>query len=136
MDFHLTESSEESQSRSSLFLISRASISPMDSVVTCRDILRIIFQNLPISALFRARCVCPLWNSVASERDILIRAFTSPWKLKGVIGSPLSGSFWRDNSLAKFALSHRIVRGDTVTSLAVRYSVQVCTYVLIVIFGG
>ncbi|KAI9084801.1 hypothetical protein K1719_033207 [Acacia pycnantha] len=43
----------------------------------------------------------------------------------GAVGNPLSGSFFRYNGLGKFAISHRLVRGDTVTSLAVRYSVQV-----------
>lgn len=55
----------------------------------------------------------------------MTRAFVAPWKLKDVLGNPLSRSFWRDNSLAKFAVSHRVVRGDTVASLAVKYSVQV-----------
>ncbi|XP_054779128.1 F-box protein At1g55000-like [Prosopis cineraria] len=131
MNFHLSRSSsssEESLSRSSPSFGCSTIISPVDSVfpaLACGDILRTIFEKLPISALFRVRCVCRVWNSVASERDIVIRAFMSPWKLKGVVGNPLSGSFWRDNGLAKFAISHRIVRGDTVTSLAVRYSVQV-----------
>ncbi|OVA05473.1 F-box domain [Macleaya cordata] len=103
-------------------------ISPMNSnfyALICRDILRSIFERLPISDLARAACVCRLWNSVASDREIQTTAFKSPWKLKNVIGNPGSGSFWRDNSLGKFAISHRLVRGDTVASLAVKYSVQV-----------
>ncbi|CAJ1976136.1 unnamed protein product [Sphenostylis stenocarpa] len=103
-------------------------ISPMNShfsALSSTDILRLIFQNLPIPDLARASCVCRVWNSVASQRDMLTRAFVVPWKLNDVVGDPLSGSFWRDNSLAKFAISHRISRGDTVASLAVKYSVQV-----------
>jgi len=103
-------------------------ISPMNShfpALSSTDILRLIFQNLPIPDLARASCVCRLWNSVASQREMLTRAFVAPWKLNDVIGDPLSGSFWRDNSLAKFAISHHIWRGDTVASLAVKYSVQV-----------
>jgi hypothetical protein len=57
---------------------------------------------------------------------MVTRAFLAPWKLKDVVGNPLSRSFWRDNSLAKFAISHHIMRGDSVASLAVKYSVQVC----------
>lgn len=103
-------------------------ISPMNShfsALTCRDTLRIIFEKLPIPDLARASCVCRIWSSVASDRDILTRAFKAPWNLKEVIGEPISGSFWRDNSLGKFAISHCIARGDTVARLAIKYSVQV-----------
>ncbi|RDY13254.1 F-box protein, partial [Mucuna pruriens] len=103
-------------------------ISPLNShfsALSSIDILRLIFQNLPIPDLARASCVCRLWNSVASQRDMVTRAFVAPWNLKHVLGNPLSRSFWRDNSLAKFAISHHITRGDTVASLAVKYSVQV-----------
>ncbi|KAF6162782.1 hypothetical protein GIB67_029051 [Kingdonia uniflora] len=89
------------------------------------DILRTIFERLPLLDLARASCVCHLWNSIASDRDIQIKSFKSPWKLKQVIGNPSSGSFWRDNGLTRFAISHRIVRGDSIASLAVKYSVQV-----------
>ncbi|XP_010277614.1 PREDICTED: F-box protein At1g55000-like isoform X1 [Nelumbo nucifera] len=109
-------------------LSSATVISPMNSnfpAFNCTDILRSIFQNLPPSDLARAACVCHLWNSVASDRQIQTRAFKSPWKLKDVIGNPTSTSFWRDNSLGRFAISHRLVRGDTVASLAVKYCVQV-----------
>ncbi|PKI51532.1 hypothetical protein CRG98_028092 [Punica granatum] len=102
-------------------------ISPMNSHFTalnCRDTLRLIFERLPIPDLARASCVCRVWNSVASDGDMLTRAFRAPWRMKAVVGAPSSGSFWRDNSIGKFAISHRIVRGDTVASLAVKYSVQ------------
>lgn len=49
----------------------------------------------------------------------------APWGLKEVVGKPVSSSFWRDNGIGKFAISHRILRGDSVASLAVKYSVQV-----------
>jgi hypothetical protein len=104
-------------------------ISPMNShfsALSSTDTLQIIFEKLPIPDLARASCVCRVWNSVASQRDMVTRAFLAPWKLKDVVGNPLSRSFWRDNSLAKFAISHRIMRGDSVASLAVKYSVQVC----------
>lgn len=109
-------------------------ISPMNSHFTAlssTDVLRIIFEKLPVPDLARASCVCRLWNSVASQRDMVTRAFLAPWKLKDVRGNPLSGSFWRDNSLAKFAISHRVMRGDSVASLAVKYSVQVCPLLLL-----
>ncbi|KAK7356073.1 hypothetical protein VNO80_15339 [Phaseolus coccineus] len=115
-------------SSSSSSIANATVISPMNShfsALSSTDILRLIFQNLPISDLARAGCVCRLWNSVASQREMLTRAFVAPWKLNDIIGDPLSGSFWRDNSLAKFAISHLISRGDTVASLAVKYSVQV-----------
>ncbi|KAB5556250.1 hypothetical protein DKX38_007159 [Salix brachista] len=47
-----------------------------------------------------------------------------PWKLKEIVGKPVSGSFWRENGIWRFAISHKIVRGDSVTSLAKKYSVQ------------
>lgn len=107
---------------------SDSTISPMNShfsALACRDTLRLIFEKLPIPDLACASCVCRAWNSVASDQEIVAKSFKSPWKLKHVIGKPASGSFWRDNSLAKFAISHRIARGDSVASLAVKYSVQV-----------
>ncbi|CAK9187570.1 unnamed protein product [Ilex paraguariensis] len=102
--------------------------SPMNSLFSaliCRDTMRVILEKLPLVDLARAACVCRLWNSVASDREIKTRAFKAPWKLKEIVGNPSSGSFWRDNSLGKFAISHRLVRGDSVASLAVKYSVQV-----------
>lgn len=107
---------------------SYTTISPMNSnfpALVCKDILRTIFEKLPVVDLARSACVCRLWSSVASDREIQVRAFKAPWKLKDVIGKPSSGSFWRDNSLSRFAISHRLVRGDTVASLAVKYTVQV-----------
>lgn len=107
---------------------SDAVVSPMNShfsALTCQDVLRGIFERLPVADLARASCVCRVWNLVASDRGIQVRAFKAPWKLKDVVGIPSSGSFWRDNSLGKFAISHRLVRGDSVASLAVKYSVQV-----------
>lgn len=107
---------------------SYTTISPMNSnfpALVCKDILRTIFEKLPVADLARSACVCRLWSSVASDREIQVRAFKAPWKLKDVIGKPSSGSFWRDNSLSRFAISHRLVRGDTVASLAVKYTVQV-----------
>lgn len=103
-------------------------ISPMNSnfsALLCQDTLRAILERLPLSDLARSAGVCRLWNSVASDREMLTRAFKSPWKIKDVIGNPSSGSFWRDNGIYKFAISHRLRRGDTVVGLAVRYSVQV-----------
>ena len=105
-----------------------ATVCPADSqfsALICRDVLRIVFEKLSIADLARASCVCRLWFSLASDGEIQIASYKSPWKLKDVVGNPTSGSFWRDNSLTKFAISHRISRGDSVASLAVKYSVQV-----------
>ncbi|KAF8038550.1 hypothetical protein BT93_B1172 [Corymbia citriodora subsp. variegata] len=105
-----------------------STISPMNShfsALACRDTLRLIFEKLPVPDLARASCVCRLWSSIASDRDMVTRAFAAPWRLKEVVGAPSSGSFWRDNGMWKFAISHRIKRGDSVASLAVKYSVQV-----------
>ncbi|KAF9618795.1 hypothetical protein IFM89_002663 [Coptis chinensis] len=104
-------------------------ISPLNSnfsALISTDILRTIFSSLELNDLARSACVSRVWNSVASDKEFQINAFKLPWKLKHVVGTPSSGSFWRDNnSLNRFAISHRLVRGDTVTSLAVKYSVQV-----------
>ncbi|KAL1188118.1 F-box protein [Cardamine amara subsp. amara] len=93
--------------------------------LSCRDTLRLIFHKLTIADLARASCVCRVWNSVATEDDLVVANFTAPWRIKKLVGRPVSGSFWRDNGIWKFAISHRISRGDSVTSLAVKYSVQV-----------
>lgn len=132
---HTPASSSSSSSSSStmsppLSSFADLTISRMNShftALTCRDTLRLIFERLPIPDLARASCVCRAWYSVASDRDLLTHAFRAPWRLSDVVGAPSSGSFWRDNSIGKFAISHRIVRGDTVASLAVKYSVQVGT---------
>ncbi|KAL3631698.1 hypothetical protein CASFOL_024682 [Castilleja foliolosa] len=103
-------------------------ISPMNSnfsALLCKDTLQTILEKLPLPDLARAACVNRIWRLVASDRDIQIRAFMSPWKLQSVIGKPSSGGFWRDNSISKFAVSHRISRCDTIASLAIKYSVQV-----------
>ncbi|XP_028770823.1 F-box protein At1g55000 [Neltuma alba] len=128
MNSHFPSSSVESPRPSAPSFSSSNVISPINShfpALACRDTLRIIFLKLPIPDLARASCVSRFWNAVASERDIVTRAFLAPWNLKDIVGTPLSGSFWRDNGLGKFALSHRIGRGDSVASLAVKYSVQV-----------
>ncbi|KAF3555282.1 hypothetical protein F2Q69_00012571 [Brassica cretica] len=107
---------------------STTTISPLNShfmALTCRDTLGLIFQRLTVADLARARCVCRVWNSVATENDLVASAFTAPWLIKELVGKPASGAFWRDNGIWKFAISHRISRGDSVTSLAVKYSVQV-----------
>ncbi|KAI3975767.1 hypothetical protein MKX01_023193 [Papaver californicum] len=36
-------------------------------------------------------------------------SFKSLWKLKRVVGNPSSGSFWRDNNIGRFAISHLLV---------------------------
>ncbi|KAK9146675.1 hypothetical protein Sjap_006578 [Stephania japonica] len=105
-----------------------AVISPMNSnfsALVCRDILRAIFERLDARDLARSACVCRTWHAVASDRDILVGAFKAPWKLREVVGSPTSTSFWRDNGLGRFAISHKLLRGDSLASLAVKYSVQV-----------
>jgi hypothetical protein len=99
--------------------------SNLSSALTCSDILRLILERLTVPDLARASCVCRVWNSVASDHELVAKAFKAPWRLNDVIGKPVSGSFWRDNGIGKFAISHRVVRGDTVASLAVKYSVQV-----------
>ncbi|WOH14365.1 hypothetical protein DCAR_0933884 [Daucus carota subsp. sativus] len=102
--------------------------SPMNSnfpALVCKDVLISILEHLSVDDLARAACVSRLWNEVASDKEIQVRAFMMPWKLKQVVGKPSSGGFWREVSLAKFAISHRLAKGDSVASLAVKYSVQV-----------
>ncbi|KAK6915576.1 LysM domain [Dillenia turbinata] len=95
------------------------------TALTCRDILRLIFKRLDIPDLARASCVCSEWNSVGSDKEVQSRAFRAPWRLKEVVGNPSNGSFWRDNGIGKFAISHKLNRGDSIAGLAVKYSVQV-----------
>lgn len=111
--------------------VTTITISPMNSnfsALLCQDTLRTILGRLSLDDLARSACVCRIWRSVASDNEMQIRAFMSPWKLRDVIGKPSSGVFWRDNSLSKFAVSHRIARSDSIASLAVKYSVQVLSY--------
>ncbi|KAG6773220.1 hypothetical protein POTOM_020481 [Populus tomentosa] len=91
---------------------------------TCRDTLIMILRKLGARDLARASCVCKLWRDMASDDAIVRPAFMEPWKLKEIVGEPVSGNFWRENGIWKFAISHKIARGDSVTSLAKKYSVQ------------
>ncbi|CAL9198588.1 unnamed protein product [Musa hybrid cultivar] len=103
-------------------------LSPMNSnfsALASRDLLRAILELLPPADLARSACVCRLWRAVASEREMLERAFRAPWKVRRVLGEPSSSAFWHHLSLDRFAISHRLRRADTVASLALRYSVQV-----------
>lgn len=90
-----------------------------------KDVWRSILERLSAAELSRAACVCLMWNSIASESQVQINAFKAPWKLKEVVGRPSSGSFWHDNSLGRFAISHKLKRSDTMAGLAVKYQVHV-----------
>ncbi|KAJ4815241.1 peptidoglycan-binding LysM domain-containing protein [Rhynchospora pubera] len=103
-------------------------LSPMNSNFTALssgDLLQSILERLPPRDLARSACVCRLWRAVASDRAMLERAFAGPWGVKRVVGTPSSTAFWRCSSLTRFAISHRLSRGDTVAGLALKYSVQV-----------
>ncbi|XAR52598.1 hypothetical protein NMG60_11020747 [Bertholletia excelsa] len=72
-----------------------AVISPMNSnfaALVCRDVLRTIFEKLPLVDLARAACVCRIWCLVASDREMQTRAFKAPWKLKDVVGTLAPGA--------------------------------------------
>ncbi|XP_039162909.1 F-box protein At1g55000-like [Eucalyptus grandis] len=87
--------------------------------------LWLIFERLPVLDLARASCIYRIWSSVAFDHNMVTQAFAAPWRLKEMVGIPSSGSFWRDNGIGKFAISHRIKCGDSIVSLAVKYSIQV-----------
>ncbi|KAK0602868.1 hypothetical protein LWI29_037704 [Acer saccharum] len=125
---HLLSSSSSSSSFVSSADDLSTVISPMNShfgALYCTDTLRIILSKLAVTDLARACCVCRVWNAVACANELIVDAFKFPWKLREVVGRPINQSFWRDNGISKFAVSHRIARGDTVQSLAVKYSVHV-----------
>lgn len=106
-------------------------LSPMNSnfkALSSADLLQSILERLPPRDLARSTCVCRLWRAVASDRAMLERAFAGPWGVKQVVGMPSSTAFWRYSSLTRFAISHRLVRGDTVAGLALKYSVQVLSF--------
>lgn len=88
------------------------------------DLWRMILELLPVTALGQAACVCRLWHSIATDPAALASAFMAPWKLKEVVGRPMSKSFWR-SQLGQLAISHSLQRQDTVAGLAVKYGVQV-----------
>ncbi|XP_074585000.1 F-box protein At1g55000 [Curcuma longa] len=102
-------------------------LSPMCdfSTIVSGDLLRSIFERLPPSDLARSACVCRLWRDFASDREMQEKIFRSPWKVRRVLGEPSSPAFWRHPSLDRFAISHRLSRGDSVAGLALRYGVQV-----------
>ena len=89
------------------------------------DLLRAILHRLPPADVARAACVCRPWRAVASDRAVLEAAFRAPWGVRRVVGEPATRAFWRAASLARFALSHTVRRGDTVPGIALKYSVQV-----------
>ncbi|THU71916.1 hypothetical protein C4D60_Mb04t06560 [Musa balbisiana] len=103
-------------------------LSPMNSnfsALGSPDLLRAILELLPPGDLARSACVCRMWRAVASDREMKEWAFREPWKVRRVLGEPSSVAFWRHPGLDRFAISHRLRRGDTVPGLALRYSVQV-----------
>ncbi|KAG0465781.1 hypothetical protein HPP92_019945 [Vanilla planifolia] len=107
---------------------SSAVLSPSNSnfsALGTTDLLRSILELLQPADLARAACVCRIWREVASERAVQERAFREPWKVRRLIGSPSSIGFWRHPGLDRFAISHRLLRGDSVAGLALKYSVQV-----------
>ncbi|WOL17602.1 F-box protein [Canna indica] len=115
-------------SSSSLCSSSETSLSPMNSNFTAllsRDLLRAILERLMPADLARSACVCRLWRAIGSDREMQERAFRAPWNVRRVLGQPSSDAFWRHSSLDRFAISHRLRRGDSVAGLALRYSVQV-----------
>ncbi|KAJ6775501.1 hypothetical protein OIU79_018628 [Salix purpurea] len=63
---------------------------------TCRDTLVMILRKLGARDLARASCVCKLWRDMASDDAIVRPAFMEPWKLKEIVGKPVSWSFWRE----------------------------------------
>ncbi|KAJ8460535.1 hypothetical protein OPV22_033461 [Ensete ventricosum] len=72
------------------FLASSSEVlSPMNSnfsALASKDLLRAILELLPPADLARSACVCRLWRAVASEREMLERAFKAPWKVRRVLG--------------------------------------------------
>ncbi|KAG0577743.1 hypothetical protein KC19_5G177800 [Ceratodon purpureus] len=88
------------------------------------DLWRMILECLPVTTLGQAACVCRLWHSIATDPATLASAFMAPWKLKAVVGRPMSKSFWR-GQLGQLAISHTLQRQDTMAGLAVKYGVQV-----------
>ncbi|KAF7044265.1 hypothetical protein CFC21_053518 [Triticum aestivum] len=99
--------------------------SPMSGGDFPADLLRAVLHRLPPADVARAACVCRLWRAVASDRAVLEAAFRAPWGVRRVLGDPATRAFWRAASLARFALSHTVRRGDTVPGVALKYSVQV-----------
>ncbi|KAE8820155.1 F-box domain-containing protein [Hordeum vulgare] len=99
--------------------------SPMGAGDFPADLLRAVLHRLPPADVARAACVCRLWRAVASDRAVLEAAFRAPWGVRRVLGDPATRAFWRAASLARFALSHTVRRGDTVPGVALKYSVQV-----------
>ncbi|CAA6659114.1 unnamed protein product [Spirodela intermedia] len=89
-------------------------ISPMNSnfsvLISCRDVLRGVLERLHPKDLY----------AVASEREVKERAFKSPWKVGRILGDPSSPGFWRYPSLGRFAISHRLVRGDSVPVMDIK----------------
>ncbi|KAJ3672965.1 hypothetical protein LUZ60_006339 [Juncus effusus] len=103
-------------------------LSPMNSnfaPLYSGDLLRSILERLNAPDLARSACVCRLWRIIASDRSMLERSFAAPWGVKFIVGIPSSTAFWRCSSLNRFAISHKIARGDSIARLALKYSVQV-----------
>lgn len=89
------------------------------------DILRQILELLSPKDLARAACVCREWNGVATDREVIEKTFIRCLKVRRIVGDPSSTGFWRYSGIDKFAISHKLQREDSVTSLALKYSVQV-----------
>eukprot|EP00271_Cylindrocystis_brebissonii_P012849 TRINITY_DN32364_c0_g1_i1.p1 TRINITY_DN32364_c0_g1~~TRINITY_DN32364_c0_g1_i1.p1 ORF type:complete len:433 (-),score=73.02 TRINITY_DN32364_c0_g1_i1:749-2047(-) len=90
------------------------------------DIWQMVFVRLEIDHLPSVAAACREWRDIIRGRSLWAGAFVAAWKLRSVAGRPSSTAFWRGTVLTQmFALSHEVLRTDTVAGLAVKYNVQV-----------
>lgn len=91
------------------------------------DLMRSIFERLPMCSILRAGAVCRKWHKHAHNPELWAASFVRKWELDSISSSdfsPVSTSFWASKD-PFFVLPHAVSGTDTVAGLAVRYNVQV-----------
>lgn len=97
----------------------------MDAAADNGDVLAAVLARLEPRDLAAPRAVSRAWRAACDAA--LPRAFARHWGLAAVRcapGAPRRPSFMHIATLASFAHTHRVARGDTFASVAVRHGVR------------
>ncbi|KAG2451221.1 hypothetical protein HYH02_003828 [Chlamydomonas schloesseri] len=87
--------------------------------------LELVLTQLEPRELARCRVVCREWREAATSPEVRRSCFITHWRLGGLVGEPRNPSLLDTATLGHFVSRHEVARGDSPTSLAVRYGVSV-----------
>eukprot|EP00198_Chlamydomonas_reinhardtii_P002777 XP_001692113.1 predicted protein [Chlamydomonas reinhardtii] len=87
--------------------------------------LELVLTCLEPRELAKCRVVCREWHEAATSPEVRRSCFMTHWRLGGLVGEPRNASLLDTATLGHFVSRHEVARGDSPTSLAVRYGVSV-----------